>query len=140
MSIVEADLTTIAFCWRLQRRDGVCLGFTTHDRDLAVDGLSYRAMPGMLPSAVALSDGFDLDTLDVAGALSSAAISEGDLVAGRWDGAAVRLFMVDWENPAGEAIALARGALGDVSLSANGFSAELRGPTALLERPVVEQT
>ncbi len=140
MTIIEADLTTIAFCWRLERRDGVCLGFTTHDRDLAIDHLAYRSAPGMLPSAIALSDGFDLDTLDVTGALTSDAISAADLKVGRWDGAAVRMFMVDWEDPGGEQVALARGELGEVGIKGNGFEAGLRGPTAMLDRAVVEQT
>jgi uncharacterized phage protein (TIGR02218 family) len=140
VSIVEADLTTIAFCWRVERRDGVCLGFTSHDRDLFIGNLEYRAAPGMLPSAISISDGFDADTLDVAGALSSRAISEADLAAGRWDGAGVRIFMVDWEDPDGEQVPLARGELGDVGTQGGGFTAELRGPTALLDRAVVEQT
>jgi uncharacterized phage protein (TIGR02218 family) len=140
MSIVDRDLTTIAFCWRVERRDGVCLGFTSHDRDLLIDHLEYRAAPGMLPSAISISDGFDADTLDVAGALTSRAISEADLAAGRWDGAAVRIFMVDWEDPDGEQVPLARGDLGDVGTQGGGFTAELRGPTALLDRAVVEQT
>ena len=46
MSIVDADLTTLAFCWRVERRDGVCLGFTTHDRDLAIGGLVYQSWTG----------------------------------------------------------------------------------------------
>jgi uncharacterized phage protein (TIGR02218 family) len=133
-------LTAIAFCWRLERRDGVALGFTTHDRDLEIRGLVYRAAPGMLPSAITLSDGFDADSLDVTGALTSNAISEGDLMAGRWDGASVSIFMVDWTSPDEEQEPLARGVLGDVSVTGNGFSAELRGPTALLDSPVVEQT
>lgn len=140
MSIVDQDVTTIAFCWRIERRDGVCLGFTSHDRSLFIGHLEYRAAPGMLPSAISISDGFDADTLDVAGALTSRAISEADLSAGRWDGAAVRIFMVDWEDPDGEQVPLARGELCDVSTQGGGFTAELRGPTALLERAVVEQT
>ncbi len=51
---LEKPVTTIALCWRLERRDGVALGFTTHDRDLAIGGLVYRAAPGMLPSAISL--------------------------------------------------------------------------------------
>ena len=137
---LQPDLTTIAFCWRIERRDGIALGFTTHDRDLAIDGLVYRAAPGMLPSAIALSDGFEPDTLDVSGALTSDAISDADLKAGRWDGAAVTIFMVDWEAPEGEQLRLARGELGEVAARGKAFEAELRGPTALLERSVVEQT
>lgn len=136
---LDKALTTIAFCWRLERRDGVALGFTTHDRDIEIGGLVYRATPGMLPSAITLSDGFDAAALDVAGALTSQAIREEDLAAGRWDGAALFLFACDWESP-GETLPIARGALGDVSLKGDAFEAELRGPTALLDRPVVEQT
>lgn len=140
MSIVDADLTTLAFCWRLERRDGVCAGFTTHDRDLVIQHLRYRAAPGMLPSAISLSDGFDAETLEVSGALTSDAITAADLAEGRWDGASVAIFMVDWEQPDGAHVPLARGQLGDVSAQGTGFTAELRGRTALLDRPVVEQT
>lgn len=137
---LEPDLATIALCWRLERRDGAALGFTTHDRDLAIGGLAYRAAPGMLPSAISLSDGFAADTLDIEGALSSAAITAADLQAGRWDGASVSIFMVDWEAPGGEALPVARGELGEVSIQGEGFAAELRGPAASLDMGVVEQT
>jgi uncharacterized phage protein (TIGR02218 family) len=139
-AMAERALTSLAFCWRVERRDGICLGFTSHDRDLEIDGLAYRASPGMLPSAISVSDDFDASSLDVSGALSSHAISEDDLAAGRWDRAAVALFLVDWEDPGGDRLALVRGELGDVSVRANGFEAELRGPAALLDRAVVEQT
>jgi uncharacterized phage protein (TIGR02218 family) len=138
-AFIEHLLTTIAFCWRLERRDGVALGFTTHDRDLEIDGLVYRAAPGMVPSAITISDGLDSGGLDVSGALTSDALAAADLAAGRWDGAAVFLFACDWEA-GGATLPLARGGMGDVTTTGVGFEAELRGPAALLDRPVVEQT
>lgn len=140
MGILDPELTALAFCWRLERRDGVTIGFTSHDRDLSIDGLVYRAAPGMLPSAIELSDGLDPDMLNVSGALSSGAITAQDLRAGRWDGAAVRLFMVDWRDPRGERVHVTRGTLGDVRITGKGFETEMRGPAAALGRPVVEQT
>ncbi len=137
---LSRELATVALCWRLERRDGVALGFTTHDRDLAIGGLVYRAAPGMLPSEIALSDGFDSETLDVEGALMSDAITAADLKAGRWDGAAIRVFVVDWEAPEAATLHLARGELGEVAIKGEAFEAELKGPTAALDRPVVEQT
>lgn len=134
------ELTTVALCWRLDRRDGVAIGFTGHDRDLSIDGLLYRAAPGMTPSAISLSSGFEVDTLDVTGALTSDLIRDEDLAAGRWDGARCRLFAVDWTDPDSGAVLLVRGELGDVSIRDGAFSAELRGPTALLEKPASEQT
>jgi uncharacterized phage protein (TIGR02218 family) len=139
-ALLDGALTTLAFCWRLERRDGIAIGLTSHDRDLWIGGFRYRAAPGMVPSAIELSDGFDADVMSVSGALSAAAISEADLADGRWDGAAVRLFLADWERPEAGTQMLARGVLGDISAAGGGFETELRGPAAMLERPVVEQT
>ena len=138
--ILDEVLTTIAFCWRLERDDGAALGITSHDRDVWIHGFRYRSTPGMAPSAVELSDGFDATMMSVSGALTSGAITEADLEAARWDGAAVTLFAVDWEYPDAAAIPVARGVLGDVRVSGNGFETELKGPAAMLERPCVEQT
>ena len=137
---IKRDLTTACLCWRLVRADGVALGFTTHDRDLAIGGLTYCAAPGMLPSAVSVSDEFDVDNVDVKGALSSEAITAADMKAGRWDGAALTIFMTDWEVPGVEILHVARGTLGEVSVTGEAFEAELRGPTAALDAAVVEQT
>ena len=92
---LDPELTTLAFCWRLARRDGVVLGFTSHDRDLVIGGLTYRAAPGMVPSAIERGASLEADTVDVSGVLSNDAITATDLVAGRWDGASLRLFAVD---------------------------------------------
>lgn len=127
MSLADKDLVTASFCWRLDRRDGAAMGFTSHDRDLVIGGLRYRAAPGMLPSAVTLTDGFEIDRLDVSGALTADAITADDLAAGRWDGAALTIFLADWESVAAPTIAVARGELGDVSARGHGFEAELRG-------------
>jgi uncharacterized phage protein (TIGR02218 family) len=139
MSFLSEELSTAAFCWRVARRDGVVMGFTTHDRDLEVDGLTYRAAPGMRPSAVTLSAGFEAGALEVEGALTSAAIRGEDLLAGRWDGAAVELFQVDWAAP-GERVPVMRGTIGEVSMTGPAFEAELKGAAAVLDMPVAEQT
>jgi uncharacterized phage protein (TIGR02218 family) len=134
------DLTTLAFLWRLERRDGVTLGFTSHDRDVRRGGLLYRSSPGLIPSAIERSDGFDLDNVELSGALTSDALTAEDLAAGRWDGASLRLSAVDWTDPDARAVPLVRGQLGTVDIEDGRFSAELRGPTDIFDRPVVEET
>ena len=129
----------VALCWRVERRDGVTIGLTTHDRDLRFDGLVHRAAPGMTPSAIERSAGLEADTMDIGGALNTAAIGEADLLAGRWDDARVRLFAVDWA--AGTILAeLGEGRIGAVELGEDGFTAELAGASAALARAVVEET
>lgn len=139
MSWLTDDLTTLAFCWRLDRLDGVALGFTSHDRDLLIGDLLFRAAPGMTPSAISLSDAFDVDTMDVAGALTADAITAADLAAGRWDAAIVTLFATDWRDIT-QRLPLARGTLGQIGIQDGAFTAELAGPTAVLDRPVTEAT
>lgn len=126
---LAAELTTLALCWRIVRRDGVALGFTTHDRALRVGGLDYRPAPGMMPSAIALSDGLEVDTMEVSGALTGDGISEADLAAGRFDAARIEIFLIDWEAPETGPMALARGTIGEVERRDGAFTAELRGPT-----------
>lgn len=136
----KRDLTSLALCWRLARADGAVLGFTSHDRDIMVDGLTYRAMPGMMPSAIERRDTLDPDTAELAGVLTSNLVTAADLIAGRWDGAQLRLFAIDWTNPDDEPLFLLRGVLGDIESDGARFSAELRGPAADLEAPVIEET
>jgi uncharacterized phage protein (TIGR02218 family) len=136
----EEQLTTLAFCWRLDRRDGVTIGLTSHDRTLAIGGIDYQAMPGMLPSAVAMASGWEPATTDVAGALTHKLIRDADLTAGRWDGAAALLFACDWSDPAATVLPLTRGTIGSVRVEDQRFTATLLGAAAALDQPVVEQT
>lgn len=140
MSFLAGALTTIALCWRIERRDGIALGLTDHDRDLWIDGILHRAAPGMTPSAIRRSDGLEADTMDITGALTSAAITEADLLAGRWDGARVLLFAVDWSGADAARVPLGMGTIGAVETRRGEFTAELRGASAGLDRPVAEQT
>jgi uncharacterized phage protein (TIGR02218 family) len=134
------DLTTLAFCWRLARPDGIVLGFTSHDRDLILGGLRYRSAPGMVPSAIERRDSLDADALELGGALTSNLISERDLQAGRWDGAQLRVSAVDWTNPDDNPVFLARGTFGGVESDGTKFSVTLRGAEAALDLPIVEET
>ena len=133
-------LTSLAYGWRLERRDGVTLGFTSHDRDVVFDGLKYLASPGMAPSTIVQSEGLDGGGLDVSGALSAAAITEVDLRSGRWDRAALEIFLFDWADTSVPRTLLAAGELGEVSFSSEGFQAEFLGPGVKLDRPAVPKT
>jgi uncharacterized phage protein (TIGR02218 family) len=131
-------LETAAVFWRILRRDGVALGFTTHDRDLWFDGLRHAAAPGMLPSAIRRSAGFDPDSAEVQGALTHAAIAAHDLAAGRFDGARVRIGLIDWQS--GERETLYRGTIGAVTGDDGRFTAELVSRKAELLRDPVPRT
>jgi uncharacterized phage protein (TIGR02218 family) len=135
------ELTKLAICWQIVRADGIALGFTTHDNPLLIDGLRYESAPGMAPSAVINTDSVEIDTMEVAGALTADAITQADLAAGRFDGANVRLFMVEWQNPTAGRQLLAAGKLGAVQTGSGSdlsFSATLQGATTALAQLHIE--
>lgn len=133
-----ADLEGTATFWRIRRRDGLAVGLTSHDRDLWFDGLLHSAAPGMLPSAIRRTADLSPDSADVQGALSHDSIAAVDLAGGRFDGAAVEVGVVDWENL--DHAVLYRGEIGGVTEEAGGFSAELRSAKADLEMDTVPRT
>lgn len=131
-------LETVAVWWRIERRDGVALGFTSHDRDLTFAGLSHRTAPGMVPSAVRRTATFEADSAEVSGALAHDAIGEADLVAGRFDGAAVTMGLVDWATLENET--LFTGTIGSVSREGDRFSADLQSIKQALSQQIVPRT
>ena len=140
MSIAAGELTSLAFCWRVERRDGAGLALTSVDHAIEREGVRYDAAPGMMPAAIVRRAGLEAGSSEVAGAVSSAALSEGDLAAGRWDGAGFALFAVDWAAPSGEAIALTSGEIGEVAVAGEKFSADLHGAVAKLAVPICPVT
>lgn len=132
------DLETVATFWRVLRRDGIALGFTSHDRDLWFDGVLHRASPGMVPSAIRKSADFEPDSAEAQGALTHEAISGEDLAMGRFDGAQVRIGIVDWETLEREA--LYAGSIGTVSEEDGSFSADLTSRKAELQRDPIPRT
>ncbi len=139
-AILAQDLCAFAFCWRLERRDGVTIGLTSHDRLLEIGGLAYAPAPGITPSAVLRGGDPRADLTEVQGAISSAAISAVDLDAGRWDGAAAMLYLTEWTEPGVLWLELARGTLGSIAQSGAGYSVALQGLGALLARPAAPAT
>ncbi len=139
MSTPFPELTTQCWLWRLERGDGVTLGFTSHDRVLFIDNLTYYPSPGILPTSIMLEDGLEAGGLEIEGALSSDAITRDDLVAGRWEGARISIYRTSWELPVlNQPIIIAT--LGAISMAGNGFSAELFGLQKQLEKGIVPAT
>ncbi|MBU2958638.1 DUF2163 domain-containing protein [Paracoccus sp. 1_MG-2023] len=126
--------TTIARAWCVTRADGLQLGFTDHDCELSFDGIVFKPDHGLDASALLQATGLSVDNAEATGALSDDAITERDLMAGRWDAATIRMWEVDWIDPEDRKL-MFRGSLGEVSHGNGSFRAELRGLTDRLNAP-----
>lgn len=54
---IDSGAATLCHVWLLRRADGVRMGFTDHDRDLTVDGLTCRAGSGWTAGAAEAQTG-----------------------------------------------------------------------------------
>ena len=132
---LDGGATRLARCWRVARRDGVVMGFTEHDRALSFDGLDYEPDAGFAPSALETATGLSAGTHEVAGALSSARITDDDIARGAYDGAEVALFLVDWTDPEVRLL-VSRGLIGEIRRADGRFEAEITGLSDRLQQPV----
>jgi len=131
-------VTTLCTCWEITRKDGTVMGFTDFSEALTIDSVTYEAKTGYASTTIASSSGLSVDNLDVSGALSSDAITEADITAGKYDFAAVQIFQVNYLEPtAGENI-LRTGYIGNISRGDHAFTAEIRGLAQLAQRNIGE--
>lgn len=132
---IESGAAGLCHAWVLTRADGFRLGFTDHDRDLAVEGVVCRAASGWTAGASESEVGLSAGAASVAGGLDDEAISDADVEAGLFDGAVVELWRVDWARP-DLRVRLWVGTLASIRREGGSFVAELAGPMAALEQVV----
>jgi uncharacterized phage protein (TIGR02218 family) len=132
---VETGLTTLCRCWGITRADGVQYGFTDHDVSLSFEGVTFKADSGLSAQALQQSTGLSVDNTEAIGALSDASVREEDIEAGRFDGAEVKAWLVNWADVSVRWLQF-RGTIGELRRSGGAFHAELRGLTEALNRPV----
>ncbi|MGB3874665.1 MAG: DUF2163 domain-containing protein [Shinella zoogloeoides] len=130
---LDGEATTLCNAWRVTRRDGVVMGFTDHDRDLSFDGLAYLAASGFEASETEDGNGLSAEGGDVSGGFSADAIRAEDLSAGRYDGAKVEVFAVNWQDPS-QRLLLRTAELGEVRREGGLFRVELRRLTHRLDQ------
>jgi uncharacterized phage protein (TIGR02218 family) len=130
---LDEGATTLCWCWRVTRADGVVSGFTDHDRDVAFGGVTYEAASGFSASDIESAVGLGVDNLDVESVLSSEGLTETDLAAGRYDGASVDIWRVNWEAP-DQRVLMKSGHLGEVTRGRLSFRAEVRGLAHVLNQ------
>ncbi|MBX6328566.1 MAG: DUF2163 domain-containing protein [Pseudolabrys sp.] len=132
---LNSGVTTLCRCWLIARNDGVTQGFTDHDEDVVVGNIVCRAGSGLSASEATQRLGLAVDGMELSGALCDESLNESDLAAGRYDAAAVELWLVDWSEPRLRVL-VAKGTLGEVRRAGRAFTAELRG----VAQPLAQQT
>ncbi|MEM7520720.1 MAG: DUF2163 domain-containing protein [Pseudomonadota bacterium] len=131
---LNGGATTLCRAWRITRQDGVEFAFTDHDMPLSFDDVTYRADAGLSAQALAQTTGLAVDNTEALGALSHASIREDELEQGRFDGAEVRVWLINWADLSQRWLQF-RGSIGQITRVDGAFRAELRGLTEALNKP-----
>ena len=132
---LDDGTTSLSWCWRITRSDGVALGFTDHDRTLAFDGTDFEPESGFAASEIRAGSDLAVDAQDATGVLTSDRITETDILDGRWDNAAVELWRVNWADTS-QRVLLRRGAVGQIRRGRMAFVAEVRSLARVLGQTV----
>lgn len=131
---LKLGTTQVCRCWSVVRQDGAVYGFTDHDQALEFENIKFKANTGLTAKALQQTTGLAVDNSEALGALSDASVSEEDILAGRFDGAEVHSWLVNWADPDMRQLQF-RGSFGEIRQTAGAFQAELRGLTESLNQP-----
>ena len=132
---LDDGTTSLSWCWRISRADGVTLGFTDHDAVLTFDGTDFEPESGFAASEVRSGSDLSVDAQDAEGVLTSDRITETDIIDGRWDAAQVELWRVNWADTS-QRVLLRRGAVGQIRRGRMAFVAEVRSLAHVLGQTV----
>ena len=127
--------TTLCHAWLITRTDGVQFAFTDHDVPLSFDDVVFRADSGLSAKALAQTTGLAVDNTEAVGALSDVSLREDEIEQGRFDGADVQAWLVNWQDVDQRWLQF-RGNIGELTRVNGAFRAELRGLTEALNRPL----
>jgi hypothetical protein len=129
---LQTAATTTTRCLKIKRTDGEIFAFTKLDEDITIDisdgdgSVTYTAGNSTRLSSVDHVAGLQPDNFSISGILSDDAIAMADLRNGLFNSATYTLFEMNYETPANGTVILQTGWLGEVQITDNGFSVEMR--------------
>lgn len=125
------EVQRVAYLLRLVRQDGTVQSFTDHDVDLPFDDgfglLTYTPDDGMTNSAIGSLFDETVDELEVTAFLDSGAFTRSDLIAGRYDAAEFRVYLINWDNTSAGAWKMRRGNIGNIDFDDGKVTFQLLG-------------
>lgn len=137
------DLLTICHCVLIEPNNGSAMGFTDHDCDLVINGITYKANTATDPTAVAQKTNLSTDNLEIKSLLDDSAISGTDISAGKYDNAKITIVAVDFLNlPAtleGGQILLV-GQVGETTATETTYQFEVVSRSSILNRQLNKKT
>ncbi len=124
---LNSEITTLATCWKIVRKDGVTIGMTGHDKSIIYNSVLYQPNGGFVPSAIDSNSELAVDNLEIQAIIDEIIIKEVDIKAGLYDFAKVKIFLLNYNDLSQGSLILRTGWIGEIKHSKGYFTAEIRG-------------
>jgi uncharacterized phage protein (TIGR02218 family) len=135
-SLLQGKVLRPATLWRVERKDGLVLCFTDHDRTLLYESELYYPAGGFDASARQKRSALRERNLSLMGVISGSEITAEDIKAGRYREARVKETLVDWMYPFAGSFFEAEYWIVEISWSGEQWEAEMSGLTTWLRRDI----
>ncbi len=135
LTYLEGYELTLCMCVKLTLRTGTVLGFTDHDADLSVSGVTYRAKVGLEVGAMRWTNRLDTEETELSGIFSAetGGLTLANARLGLYNQSAVDIYLVRWDTSA-LIVPLKRGVLSSIIPQGAGFTATVRSLVEPLAR------
>lgn len=128
--------TTTAHALKITRTDAAVYGFTEHDRDASISGVTYSSRPGLAVSSLDITAGLAVGNLRLTTLHDGTVFTTADVLGGVWRNAAFVIFRYNWANLSDGIDTLLAGVIGEVEIKDREIVAELRDLRQYLQQPV----
>lgn len=133
---IAAGDTTLAHALKVTREDGQVFGFTDHDRDAVVDGITYSASPGLDVSGISIAASAAVGNLELRTLHDEEVFTTAEILGGVWRNASFLIFRYNWASPSDGIDSILAGTLGAVEIQQNLVVVELHDLRRYLQQPV----
>jgi uncharacterized phage protein (TIGR02218 family) len=123
----EGRALSVSFGLKFTWQDGEVFAFTSRQKDVLIDGVTYLSAPNANMAAIAAKAGFSLDNTEAKTIITDDAITEADVLAGLWGGAEWELIRFNNRDTLDGVEIVKTGKLGPVTLTADQITSKLRG-------------
>jgi uncharacterized phage protein (TIGR02218 family) len=128
----QQEVTTIACCLKVTRSDAAVHGFTDHDNDLVIDGITYK--PGFAMSAMESTDTLAVGNMELTILPNEVTFPVVDILAGRWKAAQFEIFQVNYLSIGDGRDVLKGGTVGEVKKRLTSYTVEFRSRLQALQQ------
>lgn len=115
---------------------GATLALTDHTENITVSSVTYVSRPGVQVSVLKTQGNMEIDNYEITGFFITGVVTLADVLKGRFTGARVRRYIVNYDSPSSGVLQIGDGNISRVEVRDNQFTCQVLGKMWRLSQPV----